>query len=217
MGCCIAIAMVIAAVRGAWFRIFPHRRPPETGFAPPAFRAAPGSIGSAPATAAEPVVLRPAPWPALLLGAAAVTVACYAAVVELLRASGVAHGAAPLSRHLVLLGLGVGALLGSALATGRPVGPPRGRGVVLVSAGATWTALGLLDMHLFVGLHLDHSGAGLLVHAFGMVLVAAGLGHLVKRSNVPLPGGSALQSAQWPAARRRVGRTMSGSTTRAAR
>jgi hypothetical protein len=44
MGCCIAIAFVIALVRGAYFHVFPHRRPPEGGFAPPAVRTAPGEV-----------------------------------------------------------------------------------------------------------------------------------------------------------------------------
>jgi hypothetical protein len=44
MACCLAVALVIAVVRAAWFRLFPAHRPVRAGFAPPARRPAPGPV-----------------------------------------------------------------------------------------------------------------------------------------------------------------------------
>ena len=41
MACCIAIALVIALIRTGWYALLPGRRPPESGFAPSAYRAGP--------------------------------------------------------------------------------------------------------------------------------------------------------------------------------
>lgn len=197
MGCCIAIAMVIAVVRGAWFKLFPHRRGPESGFAPPAFRPAPGAEAVAfraplPAT---PVSRATAPWTAMLLGAAAVTVAAYAAAIELLAVAGVLHTAAPLSRHALFALLGLAALLGAATCPGRPLPARRSIGVVLTSVGATWTALSLADMHLFGALsgghhHSGHSASNLFVHGVGVAVLAVGLGRLLRRSTDSFPDES---------------------------
>lgn len=47
MGCCVALAAVIAVVRRAWFAVVPHAAPATPGFAPPARRPAPGATASA--------------------------------------------------------------------------------------------------------------------------------------------------------------------------
>jgi hypothetical protein len=191
--------MVIAVVRGAWFKVFPHRRPPETGFAPPAFRPAPGADpATAPAVVAAAPESRPTgPWTAMLLGAAAVTVAGYAATVALLDVAGVLDSRVPLWRHVLLALLGVAALIGAATLPGRPLSPARSRGVVLSSAGATWAALSLLDMHVFASTtahhhHAEsgHSVASLGVHGVGFAVLAVGLGHLLSRSTGPSLDGS---------------------------
>ncbi len=206
MGCCIAIAMVIAAVRGAWFRLFPHRRPPETGFAPPAYRPAPGAADR-PAPTGPILAVAPtgtAPWTAMLLGAAAITIAVYAAAIELLSLTGVQESGTPTSRHVLLAALGLAALIGAATCPGRPLPPTRSRGVVLTSAGAVWTVLSLVDMHLFHAFHAaghhhsgssGHSVASVLVHGVGFLVLAVGLGHLLRRSSGPVPVGSPLRTA----------------------
>lgn len=204
VGCCIAIAMVIAAVRGAWFRVLPHRRPPESGFAPPAFRPAPGAEGiaaPAPSVGAPLVVAPGAPWTAMALGATAVTVALYAAAVELLDVTGALDSDVPLTRHVLLAVLGLAALIGAATCPGRSLSPARSRGAVLSAAGAGWAALSLLDMHLFASTtsHHDHGASGhsvtsLLVHGVGFAVLAVGLGQLLRRSSDPFPDGPALRT-----------------------
>jgi hypothetical protein len=118
MACCIAIALVVAMVRKGWYALLPGRRPPEPGFAPPAYRAGPGAE-AAPRT---PDRSRPAPAPSL---------------------------------------------------------PGRGRGsrrgAVLLAAGAAWTGVSVLEMHVLHTLHLGHGAAGLAVHGFGLLLFVAGL------------------------------------------
>ncbi|MGQ0843507.1 MAG: hypothetical protein ACT4QF_05190 [Sporichthyaceae bacterium] len=196
MGCCIAIAMVIAAVRGAWFRLFPHRRPPESGFAPQAFRPAPGavSVSSRPSPSVPGAAV---PWTATLLGAAAIAVAGYAAVVETLALTGVLHSGAPLGRHLLFAAAGLAALVGAATLPGRPVAPARGRGLVLAAVGGTWTAASLADMHLFAAIASHHSIPALLLHAVGFAALAFGLGQLLRSADPQL---SALRTAPRPLA-----------------
>jgi len=46
VACCLAVALVIAVLRAAWYRLVPGRRPARAGFAPPARRPAPGEAGS---------------------------------------------------------------------------------------------------------------------------------------------------------------------------
>ncbi|MDT7643128.1 MAG: hypothetical protein QOC75_128 [Pseudonocardiales bacterium] len=53
MACCLAVALVIAVVRAAWFRLFPARRPARAGFAPPARRPAPRPVPSGVVAAAS--------------------------------------------------------------------------------------------------------------------------------------------------------------------
>lgn len=193
MGCCIAVALVIALVRGAWFRVFPARRPPDAGFAPPAWRAAPGlgDVASGPVRTREPVPPTGSRL-SMALGAAAVTTALYAGITALLWSTGLAHqltddGLTRPLRDVLVAGFGITAVVTAAVLYRGPVPQPAGRGAVLTGAGLTWTGLGLLDMHVFGVLHLDHGAvaAASVFHGVGLLALGAGAGLLLGR-----PGGA---------------------------
>jgi hypothetical protein len=179
MACCAALAVVLGALRAVWFRLFPGRRPPEPGFAPPARRSADGLPSPAPPAAATPAPPRrqqPAKRPrlagSLLLGvtfgvagyAVAISLACATPLVRTLEGAWVARDVA----LVVLAALALTCFLAlrtSADTTSRPA--------VLVGAGAAWTELGLVDMHL-LGLFEFRVAAvplDLVLHGGGLVLL----------------------------------------------
>lgn len=179
MGCCIAIALVIALVRKAWFALVPGGAPPDPMFAPPARRNADGS----PVATRVPVVdaVAPASRGAICLGAAAVTTALYAGVVAVLRWTGAAESlpGAAVSWPVrdVVVGL-IGAALIVAAAVRYRGGRPRGsRAPVLFGAGAAWFGLGVLDMHVLGVVHLGHSvTSDVLFHGPGLLAMTLGAG-----------------------------------------
>lgn len=177
MGCCIAIAFVIALVRRAWFAVVPGRAPTEALFAPSARRPAPGEVA--------PPSERPAPAPArstdlpLCLGAVAVTTVFYASVVAVLRWTGVAEPAtAPLvgwaARDAVLAGIGVVAAVLAAMRFDGSAVPKTGPAAVLLGAGAAWFGLGVLDMHAFGLFELAPVAMDLAFHGAGLAAMVAG-------------------------------------------
>ncbi|HZE66593.1 MAG TPA: hypothetical protein VE081_08195 [Sporichthyaceae bacterium] len=173
MACCLAVALVIAVVRAAWFRVFPARRPARGGFAPPARRPAPGPVPSG-AIAAAPVQLgvRGAgpTWPAsagFLVVGALLGVAGYAATAEAAIGTRLVP-APPLERLVVVVTvLSVAAVLVARQRRrrrGEPVGgradrarPERRPGSGLIVAGIGWSVASVVDMHL---LGLVPLGAG---------------------------------------------------------
>lgn len=172
MGCCIAIAFVIAIARRAL--LGPAR--PEVAFAPPARRAAPGETLPIPAS---PVVAHAGGGGlSLVLGAVAVTAALYAGVVAALRWTGVAVStAAPpvgwAGRDVAVAGIGIVAAVVAAI---RYDGPATGPGSALLWVGAAWFGLGLLDMHVFAVFEIAPGSvlANLVLHGLGPVAMAVG-------------------------------------------
>jgi len=171
MACCLAVALVIAVVRAAWFRLFPARRPARAGFAPPARRPAPGLVPSG-AVAAAPVELGVGgagpTWPAsagFLLVGGLLGVAGYAATAEVAIGARLAQ-APPLERLVVVVTLlAVAAVLVARQrrrGRGKPVTgradrarPQRRRGSGLIVAGAGWSVASVIDMHLLGLMPLD--------------------------------------------------------------
>lgn len=181
MACCAALALLFGLVRSVWFRLLPGRRPTEPGFAPPARR----SIGSttpaaalAPPTARTPRPARPAVAGSLLLGIA-YGAAAYALAIAVLRTTpvvGTLDGPWT-GRDVALVALAVGALV-AGLARRGPVVPP----ALLMGAGAAWTELGLLDMHL-LGLFEFRVAAlplDLLLHGSGPLVMALAVPRLAR-------------------------------------
>lgn len=143
MACCAALALVLGLVRGAWFRVVPGRRPAEPGFAPPARRSADGTAPPSTRPAA-PASRRPALAGSLLVGTA-YGAGAYALTVAVLLGTPVARtlDGPWTGRDVALV-----ALAAVALAIGLARGGPIVRPAVLLGAAATWTELGLVDMHL---------------------------------------------------------------------
>lgn len=167
MACCAVLALLLGAVRGAWFRVFPGRRPAEPGFAPPARRSADGMPSSRPVVARAP--LRPRIAGGLLLGVA-YGAAAYALAIAVLRETPLVRTVdGPWAgRDIALVVLGVAALV-----AGLSLRGPASRPAVLLGAGAAWTELGLVDMHL-LGLFEFRVAAlplDLLLHGSGPLLV----------------------------------------------
>ncbi|KRB80412.1 hypothetical protein ASE01_02765 [Nocardioides sp. Root190] len=192
MACCAALAVVLGALRAVWFRLFPGRRPPEPGFAPPARRSAdglplspPAATASAPPPRQQPT-RRPRLVGSLLLGVT-FGVAAYAVAISLARATPLVRTleGAWLARDIALVVLAALALTGSlALRTSTS---PTSRPAVLVGAGAAWTELGLVDMHL-LGLFEFRVAAlplDLLLHGGGLVLLLAAAPHLTSTRTSP--------------------------------
>lgn len=182
MACCAALALVIGVLRAGWFRVFPGHRPPEPGFAPPAHRSADGSAPTTPPAPASTRPARPGIAGGLLLGTAYGT-AVYAAVVAVLAATPLVRtlDGPWLARDVALVLLAAGALAaGLALRAGSAP-------AVLVGAGAAWTELGLVDMHL-LGL-FDFRLAALpldvLLHGGGLVVVLLAAPHLIPSRTTP--------------------------------
>lgn len=167
MACCAALALVLGLVRGVWFRAFPGRRPEEPGFAPPARRSADGTTPTPPVVA--PALPRPRIAGGLLLGVA-YGAAAYALAIAVLRTTPVVHS---LDGPWVARDVALVVLAAAALAAGLSRRGPAARPAVLLGAGAAWTELGLLDMHLLglfdfrvAALPLD-----LLLHGSGPLLI----------------------------------------------
>lgn len=176
MACCAALALLLGVVRGAWFRVFPGRRPAEPGFAPPARRAADGTTPARPVVAPAP--LRPRITGGLLVGIA-YGAAAYALAIAVLRATPVVR---TLDGPWAARDIALVVLAAVALAAGLSRRGPASRPAVLLGAGAAWTELGLVDMHLLglFDLRIAALPLDLLLHGSGpvlMVLAARRLGH----------------------------------------
>ncbi len=182
MACCAALALLLGLVRGAWFRLFPGRRPAEPGFAPPARRTAGGMPPAAPVPTVSPP--RAGIAGSLLLGIAYGT-AAYALAITLARAT-------PLLRTLdgpwLARDVAVVVLAGAALVAGLALRSPRSAPAVLVGAGAAWTELGLVDMHLLglFELRVAVLPLDLLLHGSGPLLMALA----ARRLALPRPTGA---------------------------
>ena len=166
MGCCIAAALIISLVRRAWFGVFPGRRPVVISFAPPARRPAPGTSVLEPQTLTAPP--RSGPSPAI-----AATVALYVSAIAVLGMTGAAPDLSdPLipwfARDVLLAAVFGVALVRAYGCSVRDL--PR----FLAVAGATWTALAIIDMHLFELFTLSTS-ADILVHGGGFLVLCIGL------------------------------------------
>lgn len=168
MACCAVLALLLGVVRGAWFRVFPGRRPAEPGFAPPARRTVDGTTPVRPAAATRSP--RPRIAGSLLLGIA-YGAAAYALAVAVLRSTPVVRSLdGPwAARDVILVVLAVSALV-AGLSRRAPVSRP----ALLLGAGVAWTELGAVDMHVLrlfefrvAALPLD-----LLLHGSGPLLVA---------------------------------------------
>ncbi len=142
MACCAALALLLGVVRGAWFRVFPARRPAEPGFAPPARRSEDGTTPAPPAAA--PPLPRPRIAGGLLLGIA-YGAAAYALAIAVLRATPVVR---TLDGPWVVRDVALVVLAVAALVAGLSRRGPASRPALLLGAGAAWTELGLVDMHL---------------------------------------------------------------------
>lgn len=179
MACCAALALVLGLVRGVWFRMLPARRPAEPGFAPPARRSADGTTPSRPVVAPVPV----RPWIAgsLLLGVA-YGAAAYALATAVLRATPVVR---TLDGSWAARDIALVVLAAAALAAGLSRCGPVARPAVPLGAGAAWTELGLVDMHL-LGLFEFRVAAlplDLLLHGSGPLLMVLA----ARRLTLPRP------------------------------
>lgn len=177
MACCIAIAFVFGVVRAVWFQIFPSRRPAPPGFAPPAYRSAPGTQApTARGTAPVAAPVRPDTPRAAMARGVAVGTLSYAVAVLVLVATGLARSATGpwVARDVTLVLIATTALV-TALALHSPV--PRFRPVVVATVGATWVELGLLDMHLLGLFEFPHHPVllDLFFHGSGFALLALAL------------------------------------------
>jgi hypothetical protein len=202
MACCIALALVISAVRVVWFRLLPGRAPDRAGFAPPASRPAPGQRVPAP----TPTRLdAPAPEArtrtglgsavALSLLAAVAGAGLYAAAHQTLLALGVLSGTGPGPRDIALVtAAALTAPVFLAARTRLKTNPAH----ALLGFGEAWTLLSALDMRLDTGqgaaMHGAMHGAmrhgvptgsptevaaALAMHGPGLVALLAGLVGLV--------------------------------------
>lgn len=170
MACCAAIALAIGVVRAAWFRVVPGARPHPVGFAPPARR----SVGAEPVPAhrtAPATRSGSAAVAGLLAGVAAGTLGYAVAVAALLTTPAARTLDGPWSLRATGLTLLAGAATIGALRA-------RHRGVdrtwVLAGAAATWTELGLVDMHV-LGLfefRIAPVILDVLLHGSGLLLLA---------------------------------------------
>lgn len=182
MACCAALALLLGLLRGAWFRVFPGRRPPEPGFAPPARRTAGGTAPAEPVRGTAPRRARIAG--SLLLGVAYGT-AAYALAITLARAT-------PLLRTLdgpwPARDVAVVLLAGTALAAGLVLRAQRSVPALLMGAGAAWTELGLVDMHLLglFELRVAVLPLDLLLHGSGPLLMVLA----ARRLALPRPTGA---------------------------
>ncbi|HVK27916.1 MAG TPA: hypothetical protein VM575_06230 [Nocardioides sp.] len=169
MACCAALALLLGLVRGTWFRVFPGRRPAEPGFAPPARRSADGTTPAAPATTGRRRTARPAIAGSLLLGTA-YGAAAYALAIAVLRATPVVRtlDGPWAARDVALVVLAVAALVAGLSRRG-----PASRPALLLGAGAAWTELGLVDMHLLglFELRVAALPLDLLLHGSGPLLL----------------------------------------------
>lgn len=167
MGCCIAAALIISLTRRIWFAIFPGRRPVILAFAPPATRPAPGT--TLPALHDALSERRRSSSAAAISLAAAL----YGTTTAVLRITGAVDDLPdPLigwfARDVLLA-----AVFGIALIAAygrRPRDLPRS----LAAAGATWTALAIVDLHVFGLFGLSTTG-DILFHGFGFVVLCIGL------------------------------------------
>lgn len=174
MACCAVLALLLAVVRGAWFRVFPGRRPAEPGFAPPAHRSADGT------TPARPRAMTSSPRApiagSLLLGTA-YGAAAYTLAIAVLRETPVVRtlDGPWAARDVTLVVLAV-----AALAAGLSRPGPVTRPGLLLGASAAWTELGLVDMHLLdlFELRVAALPLDLLLHGSGPLLMAVAASRL---------------------------------------
>jgi len=190
MGCCIAIALVIGAVRTAWFKLVPSRAPVQMAFAPPARRPAPGAEVRTDrdrrpplARPAAPVPSRGSSWTQGLV-ALAFALGAYAATMALASGAGLIESSRPVGAWLAFAVTLTAAATVVVGITGRA--PARGTGLII--AGVAWLVASELDAHaLHVVAHSD------VLHAPGPIAVAIGLalrGGLAPVRLVPRPHSS---------------------------
>lgn len=174
MGCCLAAALVFSLGRRAWWFVT-GQEPPTEPFPPPARRPAPGS----PAAARSPAEAPPRTVPVVSVPVALVATAlAYVALAAVLGADSTPVRDVSLgSTLLVALGL-----------TSRLPATDRAGAVALTAAGALWSVLAVLDMHVF-GL-TGSTLTDVVVHGAGLVALYAGLltWHPLRRP-APLPEG----------------------------
>lgn len=190
MGCCLLAALIISVVRRAWYALT-GRTPRVVRFAPAASRPAPGldaaTVSVTPTAAGHG---RRIGWPL----AVALTTVAYALAVSGLTATGVLRtGSAP-NASLVGRDLGLTALIVTAalIAFGSrrpPVSRLDAAAVALSVAGALWTVLAIVDMHVLGAVDVARHAllADLLVHGTGLALLFSGLALLRAPRALSLP------------------------------
>ena len=157
MGCCLAAALIFSLARRGWWFVT-GQEPPSEPFPPAARRLAPGQVVP-PVPAAEPEARPLVSAPVAL----ALTTALYVVVATLLGAE------STLPRDLSLAALLLVALV---LATRfRP--RHREAAAALAVSGALWSALALVDMHVF-GLE-SSTPTDVVVHGVGLLALYVGL------------------------------------------
>jgi hypothetical protein len=146
-------------------------------FAPVAQRPAPGQVLAAAAVVAEPATQRPR-RDATVLGYGAAGVAFCGVAAPLLVLSGAAENTGSagdwMLRNLCYL-----AVIVVAVVLSRSVGlwrVSRGPGPLMIVVGAVIFELGLMDMHVFGVLEMDHGNvmADMVFHGIGPILVLTG-------------------------------------------
>jgi hypothetical protein len=188
MACCLALALVIGALRTAWFRVVRGTEPPRAGFAPPARRPAPGLTPTPVAVAPRPAPVAPgpvavAPRPVgdarrpraavdLLLGAL-LGAGAYAALLTALTVTGAVVATDHPLRVTALIAAAAGA---AAVRARRSPASRAGRARELAAAGAAWSLLSVLDMHVtgLVPEHLVNPLADIALHGPGFLALTAG-------------------------------------------
>lgn len=177
MGCCLVAALVISVLRRVRYAVLPGQPPVTAAFAPSPRRPAPGTmlvgLAAAPPATAPPARLVSAPV------AAGLAVLAYVTAVALLDAVGLlVTGDDPLvgwtARDLGAAALLVAALLAAAGTTPRARSRLDDVSVACIAAGATWTALAIVDMHV-LGLFELGTVGDVLLHGSGLALLMTGL------------------------------------------
>lgn len=189
MACCLALVVLIAAARRAWFALPGTGEPQEPGFAPPARRPAPGAVAAPPAEGIR-AAPRSVPPPAVAAAARGFVTGTwvYMAALVLLAALGSAELSGAASPWAIRSALVLAVVAVALWAAGRapaPAGSATGR--ALIGGGGAFWLWSLVDMHAFP---LVEIAAGSLlwdavVHGVGPMMVTAGI-LLARRRPAPI-------------------------------
>ena len=179
MVCCLALVVLIAAARRAWFALPGTGEPQEPGFAPPARRPAPGAEAASPAEGVltAPRSVRPPAVVAVARGFVAGTW-IYMASLVLLAALGAVELSGAASPWVVRSAFAAAVVAAALWAAGRAPAPAGSTiGCALIGGGAAFSLWSLVDMHAYSLVEI--ADGSLLwdasVHGVGPMMVTAGI------------------------------------------